>query len=110
MEKRLKNKYRFIKKVEKEYLYLFQKNKDLIHNVIYNIVNNEEDTEDIMQNIHLYLISRIRGRDKYKEIDKLQIGLIVKCSKNRTIDFLRKKKRRIKTTEFNENLKHKYRF
>ena len=59
------------------------------------MVNCHEDAEDILQ--HTF-VDVWRNAKRFQNLDRDQtIALLVKYAKNRAIDFLRKKKRRIQT-------------
>ena len=74
---------------------LYNEHHRLLYGVVFEMVNSHEDAEDILQ--HTF-VDVWRNAKRFQNLDRDQtIALLVKYAKNRAIDFLRKKKRRIQT-------------
>ena len=74
---------------------LYEEHHRLLYGVVFEKVNCHEDVEDILQ--HTF-IDVWRNTKRFRGLDRDQtIALLVKYARNRSIDFLRKKQRRIQT-------------
>lgn len=74
-----------------------------LYRIILNMVNNEEDAQDIIQDTYRKVYLKIK---RFYDLDEdATIKLLVMYSKNTTLDFIRKKKRRIEASsiEYEEN-------
>lgn len=74
---------------------LYHEHHRLLYGVVFEMVNCREDVEDILQ--HTF-VDVWRNAKRFENLDRDQtIALLVKYARNRAIDFLRKKQRRIQT-------------
>lgn len=74
---------------------LYEEHHRLLYGVVFGMVNCHEDAEDILQHTFIDVwrnVKRFHGLDRDQTI-----ALLVKYARNRAIDFLRNKQRRIQT-------------
>lgn len=69
---------------------IYQKNKNRVYSHAYSIVKNQQDAEEIVQDVFLRTYFHIRKLEN-KTPGQIVLWLRI-CTKNRSIDYLRKKK------------------
>lgn len=79
---------------------IYDKHKNKIYRIAFDILHNPEDAEDCLQNVFQTIIDNL---DMFKSAEHYAfIKLIVTCTRNEAIDIYRKNKRRNKfETQFN---------
>ena len=79
---------------------IYDKHKNKIYRIAFDILHNPEDAEDCLQNVFQTIIDNL---DMFKSAEHyVFIKLIVTCTRNEAIDIYRKNKRRNRfETQFN---------
>ena len=69
-------------------------NYDLLVNVAKQYVRSRESAEDVVQNSIIYLLKRIKDhkQKKYKKLEKVNLPIMIKVVRSRSLDWLRQKK------------------